>query len=91
MKRFVIERDIPGVGTLGRHQMCAAAQKSNAAARELGPDIQWIQSYTTRDRLYCVYLAKDETLMRKHANLSGLPASRISEVWGIIDPTTAVE
>lgn len=89
MKRFVIEREMPGAGTLAREQMRAAAEKSNAVLRELGPDIQWIESHVTQDRLYCVYLAKDAALVRKHADISGFPASRISEVRRVIDPTTA--
>jgi hypothetical protein len=90
MKRFVIERDMPGVGTLEREQIREAAQKSNSVLKQLGPDIQWVQSFVTPDRIYCVYLAKDEALIRKHAELSGFPANKISEVRRVIDPTTAV-
>jgi hypothetical protein len=90
MKRFVIEREMPGVGTLQREQMREAAQKSNAVLKQLGSDIQWVQSFVTPDRIYCVYLAKDEALVRKHAEISGFPANKISEVKRVIDPTTAV-
>ena len=90
MKRFVIERDMPSVGTLEREQMRAAAEKSNSVLRELGPDIQWIESHVTQDKIYCVYLAKDVALIRKHADISGFPANKISEVKRVIDPTTAV-
>lgn len=89
MKRFVIEREMPSVGTLEREQMRAAAEKSNSVLRELGPDIQWVESHVTQDKIYCVYLAKDAALIRKHADISGFPANRISEVKRMIDPTTA--
>jgi hypothetical protein len=90
VKRFVIEREMPSVGTLEREQMRAAAEKSNAVLRQLGPDIQWIESHVTQDKIYCVYLAKDVALIRKHADISGFPANKISEVKRVIDPTTAV-
>jgi hypothetical protein len=90
VKRFVIERDMPGVGTLEREQMRAAAVKSNSVLRELGADIQWVESHVTQDKIYCVYLAKDAALVRRHADLSGFPANKISEVRHVIDPTTAV-
>lgn len=89
MKRFVIERDIPGVGQLDGNQLRGAAQKSNAVLSSLGTAIQWQHSYRTQDKLFCVYLATDEALIREHAELSGFPASRISEVSNVIDPTTA--
>jgi Nickel responsive protein SCO4226-like len=89
VKRFVIEREIPGAGTLARDQLRDAAQKSNGVLRDLGPDIQWIESNVTQDKLYCIYLAKDEGLVRKHAEISGFPASKVSEVKRVIDPTTA--
>ena len=89
VKRFVIEREMPAVGTLEREQMRAAAEKSNSVLRELGPDIQWMESHVTQDKIYCVYLAKDAALIRKHAEMSGFPANRISEVKRTIDPTTA--
>jgi enamine deaminase RidA (YjgF/YER057c/UK114 family) len=89
MKRFVIEREMPKVGTLAREQLREAAQKSNAVLHDLGPDIQWVESYVTPDKIYCVYVAKDEALVRKHANISGFPANSIAEVKRVIDPTTA--
>ncbi len=89
MKRFVIERDMPGVGTLAREQMREAAQRSNEVLHQLGPDIQWVESYVTGDKIYCVYVAKDEALVHKHAQISGFPANKVSEVRRVIDPTTA--
>jgi hypothetical protein len=89
VKRFVIEREMPAVGTLEREQMRAAAEKSNSVLRELGPEIQWVESHVTQDKIYCVYLARDAALIRKHAEMSGFPANRISEVKRTIDPTTA--
>ena len=88
MKRFVIERDIPGVGTLEREQLREAAKRSNAALRELGPDIQWIESFVAGDKTFCVYLAKNEEIIREHARISGFPASKITEIRKMIDPTT---
>lgn len=89
MKRFVIEREIPGAGAMTRDQLRGAAEKSNRVLCDLGPDIQWIESHVTQDKLYCVYLAKDAAIVRKHADISGFPASKISEVKSVIDPTTA--
>jgi hypothetical protein len=89
LKRFIIERDIPKVGSLGRQQLKEAAAKSNAVLRQLGPDIQWVESYVADDRLFCVYLATGEDIIRKHAQLSGFPASRIVPIHRRIDPTTA--
>ena len=88
LRRFVIERDIPKVGTLDREQLRGAAAKSNAALAELAPDIQWEHSYVAGDKTFCVYLAKDENVIRKHAEISGFPATKITEVRKIIDPTT---
>ena len=88
MKRFLIERDIPAVGSLEREQYRAAAQKSNEALRQLGPDIQWAYSFVAGDKTFCVYYAKDEAIIRKHAEISGFPASKITEVRKMIDPTT---
>jgi hypothetical protein len=88
MKRFVIERDIPQVGSLEREQLREAAKTSNKALRELGPDIQWIESFVAGDKTFCIYLAKDEDIIRRHAEISGFPATRITEVRKIIDPTT---
>ncbi len=88
LRRFIIERDIPKVGTFAGDQLRAAAAKSNGVLRELGPDIQWVDSYVADDKTFCVYLAKDESLIRKHAELSGFPASKITEIRKMIDPTT---
>lgn len=89
MKKFVIERDIPAVGTFEREQLRAAAQKSNEVLAQLGPDIQWVESYVAGDKTFCIYLAKDEAIIRKHAEISGFPATKITEVRKMIDPTTA--
>ena len=89
MRKFIIEREIPAVGSLERQQLKEAAQKSNAALRQLGPDIQWVESYVAADKTFCVYLAKDEAIIHKHAELSGFPANKITEVKKMFDPTTA--
>ena len=88
LRKFIIERDIPKVGTLEREQLRGAAGKSNAALRQLGPDIQWVESYVAGDKTFCVYLAKDEAIIRKHSEISGFPATRITEISKTIDPTT---
>jgi len=88
LRKFVIEREIPKVGTLEREHLRAAAAKSNSALRDLGPDIQWVESFVTEDRTYCIYLAKDEAIIRKHAEISGFPANKVVEVKRMIDPTT---
>jgi hypothetical protein len=88
MPKFVIERDLPGIAGWSDTERRAAAQKSNQVLRELGPQIQWIQSFVTDDKLYCVYLAPDETTIREHARRAGFPANRISAVRELIDPTT---
>jgi hypothetical protein len=90
MKKFVIERDIPAVGSPEREQIRAAAQKSNDVLKDLGTGIQWVQSYVTADKLFCIYLARDEQIVRDHARISGFPATRIYEVKRVIDPTTAM-
>ena len=89
MRRFVIERDIPKVGTFEREQLRGAAAKSNEVLTQLGPDIQWIESFVADNKTFCIYLAKDEAIIRKHAEMSGFPATKITEVRKIIDPTTA--
>lgn len=89
MKKYVIEREIPKIGTLDPQQVRQAAGKSNDVLAQLGPDIQWQESFVTADKLFCVYLAKDEEIIRKHAELSGFPATKITEVGRTIDPTTA--
>jgi hypothetical protein len=88
LRKFIIERDIPKVGTLAREQLRAAAGKSNEALRQLGPDIQWVESYVAADKTFCVYLAKDEAIIRRHAEISGFPATKITEIGKMIDPTT---
>jgi hypothetical protein len=90
VRRFIIEREMPEIGSKDRETFKGAAQKSNAVLKELGPDIQWVESYVTGDKIFCVYMAKDEALIRKHAEISGFPANRITEVKRVIDPTTAV-
>jgi hypothetical protein len=89
LRRFVIERDIPKVGTFEREQLRAAAAKSNEVLNQLGPDIQWVESFVADNKTFCIYLAKDEAIIRKHAEISGFPATRITEVKKMIDPTTA--
>jgi hypothetical protein len=89
MHRYVIERDIPGVGNIADDDLRTTAQTSNDALRELSPDVQWVQSYITADRIYCVYLAESEAAVRDHARRAGLPATKISEVIHVADPTTA--
>jgi hypothetical protein len=88
LKKFIIERDIPKVGTLDRAQLRDAAAKSNGVLRELGTDIQWLERYVTDDKIFCIYLATDEGKIRKHAEMSGFPATKITEVRKMIDPTT---
>ena len=89
MHKFIIERDIPDVGTLERAQLREAAARSNEVLAQLAPDIQWVESYVADDKTFCVYLARDEALIRKHAELSGFPANKITRVSRMIDPTTA--
>jgi hypothetical protein len=89
MPKYVIEREIPGAGKLTPEELQGVSQKSCSVLRELGPQIQWVQSYVTGDKVYCVYNAPSEELIRKHAQQGGFPANRISEVKSIIDPTTA--
>jgi hypothetical protein len=89
LRRYIIEREIPKVGTFEREQLRAAAAKSNDALRQLAPDIQWVESYVADNKTFCVYLARDEAVIRKHAEISGFPATKITEVKRIIDPTTA--
>jgi hypothetical protein len=88
LRKFIIERDIPAVGSLEREQLRGAAAKSNEVLKALGPDIQWQESYVAADKTFCVYLAADEAIIRKHAEMSGFPASKITEVRKMIDPTT---
>ena len=87
--KYVIERDIPGAGAMSQDDLRAASENSCNVLKKLGPDIQWVQSYVTGDKVYCVYIASNEDVIRKHAREAGLPANRISKVETIIDPTTA--
>lgn len=89
LRRYIIEREIPKVGTFEREQLKAASATSNKALSELGPDIQWVHSYVAENKTFCVYLAKDEAIIKKHAEISGFPATKITEVRKMIDPTTA--
>ena len=89
MPEFVIERNMPGVGKLGAGDLKAASQGSCSVLRELGPEIQWVNSYVTDDKIYCIYRAPNEELIRKHAEMGGFPANSISPVRAHIDPTTA--
>ena len=89
MMRFVIERDLPGVGKLGPEQLAAAAAKSNDALARLHGKVQWIHSYVAENKTFCIYLAESEAAVHEHARLSGFPASKVTEVAMIFDPTTA--
>lgn len=89
LRRYMIERDIPQVGTLDRQKLREAAAKSNEALDSLAPDVQWVESYVAADKTFCVYLAKGEAAVRKHAEISGFPATTITEIRKTIDPTTA--
>lgn len=89
MPKFVIEREIPGAGDLTGQQLVDISAKSCAVLSELGPAIQWLQSYVTDDRLYCIYIAPNEEIVREHARRGGFPANRISAVRSVIDPATA--
>ncbi|HEX8181055.1 MAG TPA: DUF4242 domain-containing protein [Pyrinomonadaceae bacterium] len=89
MPKFLIEREIPGAGQLSNEQLQAISQKSCGVLQQLGPQIQWVQSYVTGDKVYCVYIAPNEELIREHAAQGGFPANRISEIKSMIDPTTA--
>ena len=89
MPKYVIEREMPGVGQLSAEELRGASQNSCGILQELGPQIQWVQSYVTDDKIYCVYIAQNENLVRQHAQQAGFPANRVSEVKTIIDPTTA--
>ena len=88
MKKYVIEREIPRIGSLDEEQVHQAATRSNQVLRQLGPDIQWLESFITADKMFCVYLGKNEEIIHKHADLSGFPASKVSEVGSVIDTTT---
>ena len=90
MKRYVIERDIPGVGSLNGRELKDAAAASNGALEQLRGKVQWQQSYVVDDKTFCIYLADSEAAVHEHARLSGFPASKVSEVRGVIDPMTAI-
>ncbi len=89
MPKYVIERDIPGAGRLSPGELQAVSQKSCGVLTELGPQIQWVHSYVTDNKIYCVYIAPNEGLIREHARRGGFPADRVSEVKTVIDPTTS--
>lgn len=89
MPKFLIEREIPGAGQLSAEELKGISAKSCSVLKELGPQVQWVQSYVTGDKVYCVYLAPDEKAVRKHAEMGSFPANRVSEVRATIDPTTA--
>ncbi len=91
LRRFMVERDIPKVGSLDRGELKGAAAKSNAALAELAPKVQWEHSYVAGDKTFCVYLAESEDAIRRHAEISGFPASKITPIGKIIDPTTAAD
>ena len=89
MPKFVIERDVPGAGKLSPQQLQEMSKKSCSVLREMGPQVQWIQSYVTDEKIYCVYIAPNEDAVRKHAQQGGFPANRISRIRAVIDPTSA--
>ena len=89
MPQFVIEREMPGIGHLGPADLKDASQTSCSVLRDLGPDIQWVHSYVTDDKIYCIYRAPNEEMIREHAERGGFPANRINRVRSVIDPTTA--
>ena len=91
MPKFVIEREIPGAGTMTPEQLHAVALKSVEVLKDLGPGIQWLHSYFTDNKVYCVYLAADENIIREHARIGGFPANRISRVRQLLDPSAAEE
>jgi len=89
MPKFVIEREIPGAGKLSPEQLQGVSQTSCAVLHKMGTQIQWVQSYVTDDKIYCIYIAPDEETIRKHAETGGFPANQVSQVRSMIDPTTA--
>lgn len=89
MPKYVIERELPGAGSLSPEELKGVAQKSCSALRELGPEISWVHSYVTDDKIYCIYIAPNEEIIRSHAEKGGFPANRISAVRSVIDPTTS--
>lgn len=91
MPKYVIEREIPGAGNLSPQELQAVSQTSCNVLKKMGPDIQWIQSYVTGDKVYCIYIAPNEDMIREHAREGGFPANSISEIKTVIDPTTSEE
>lgn len=89
MPKYVIEREIPGAGKLSPQELRGISQKSCGVLSKMGPQIQWVESYVTDDKVYCVYIAPDEQMVREHARQGGFPANRVSEIRAMIDPTTA--
>ncbi|HZQ19888.1 MAG TPA: DUF4242 domain-containing protein [Terriglobales bacterium] len=89
MPKYVIERDLPGAGKLTRDQLRAVSQKSCSVLNKLGPEIQWIESYVTEDKIYCIYRAPNDEMIREHAKQGGFPATKISEITSVIEPSTA--
>lgn len=89
LKRYIVERELPGIGSMSLVELCGAARASNQAIDQIGTDVQWQHSYIAGDKSFCVYLAKDEATINQHAELSGIPVSSITEVLQIIDPLTA--
>ncbi len=89
MKRYVIERDLPGVGSMSENELRQASSTSNSAISQLFPRVQWQHSYVTAEKTFCIYIAEDEDAIRQHAEISGFPANMITEVSGVIDPATA--
>jgi len=89
MPKFVIERELPGAGSLSPQELNAISQKSCGVLSKMGPQIQWVHSYVTEDKIYCIYIAPDEKTVREHASQGGFPANRVSEIKAMIDPTTA--
>ena len=89
MPKYVIEREIPGAGNLSEEELRGVSQTSCGVLQNMGPQIQWVQSFVTSDKVYCLYIAPDEEMIRRHAEQGGFPANRISEVRAVIDPTTA--
>jgi len=89
MPKFVIEREIPGAGKLSAQELQAISQKSCEVLQNMGPKIQWLQSYVTDDKVYCVYIAPDEDTVRRHAQQGGFPANKVARIRAVIDPTTA--
>lgn len=91
MPKYVIERELPGAGQLSQSELQGVAQTSCNVLRSMGPEIQWIQSYVTGDKIFCIYIAPNEEMIREHAKQGGFPANRVSEIKSVIDPTTAEE